>query len=71
MPVIQVPFESAETLGATLPLQIPDSCKLLRFEPRELPALTDPGAAVLEARAQLDDATVAVIVGRGADAPAD
>lgn len=29
------------------------------------------GAAVLETRAQLDDATVAVIVGRGADAPAD
>ena len=47
MSTIHIPFESAEQLGATLPLEIPDSCKLLRFEPKENAALAEralPGA---------------------------
>ena len=49
MSTIHIPFESAEQLGATLPLEIPDSCKLLRFEPKENAALADPGTALLDA----------------------
>ena len=46
---LNVPFESTETLGATLPLEIPDSCKLIEFIPEEPAPLADPGAALLEA----------------------
>jgi nickel-dependent lactate racemase len=46
---LNVPFESAETLGATLPLVVPDSCRLLEFVPQEPEALADPGKALLEA----------------------
>ena len=49
MSTIHIPFESAEQLGATLPLEIPDSCKFLRFEPKENAALADPGTALLDA----------------------
>ena len=47
--ILNVPFESAETLGATLPLEIPDSCKLIEFVPKEPAPLSDPGAALLDA----------------------
>lgn len=47
--ILNVPFESAETLGATLPLSVPDSVRLLEFVPEEPAALADPGQALLDA----------------------
>ena len=46
---LNAPFESAETLGATLPLSIPDTCKLLEFIPNEPEPLKDPAQALLDA----------------------
>ncbi len=46
---IQIPFEAAEDRGTVLPLQIPDSCKLLEFVPKEPAPRSDPCQALLEA----------------------
>lgn len=49
MSIVKVPYETAEERGVTLDLMIPETCKLLKFIPNELPALSDAAIAVVDA----------------------
>lgn len=49
MTLLKVPFETAEERGVTLDLNVPDSCHLMQFVPKEPAAVPDVAKAVLEA----------------------